>query len=98
MTKKNLNEKIAKIWIGQGLPSQAEINQTFGGLAIPKDDVWDDAGSRYSWIKITSFAIPCQEAIEAIGRAERVLEIGAGTGFWARLLANRGVDVVATDN
>lgn len=45
------------------------------------------------------FAIPTDAAVELIaGHAPNgVVEIGAGTGFWARQLANAGVDVVAYD-
>ena len=45
------------------------------------------------------FAIPTDQALEAISRCspEGVLEIGAGTGYWAHLLGQRGVDVQAFD-
>lgn len=46
---------------------------------------------RYAW------GVPNQEAIEAIAALGSVVEIGAGTGYWASLLAAFGVDVVAYD-
>src|SRR5882672_7322034 len=39
------------------------------------------------------------EAIQAIvTAAPRLVELGAGTGYWAQLLASAGADVVALDN
>ena len=45
------------------------------------------------------FAVPTDEALDAIvaGSPGGVLELGAGTGHWAALLARRGVDVIAYD-
>jgi hypothetical protein len=46
-----------------------------------------------------AFSLPTEPALGAIAEASPhgVVEIGAGTGFWARLLHDRGVDVVAFD-
>ena len=50
-----------------------------------------------------SFACPTNEAISALGRFaaapafDGVLEVGAGTGYWAKQLRAAGVDVIATD-
>lgn len=46
-----------------------------------------------------SFAVPIEEALAAIAAVSPsgVAEVGAGTGYWARLLHERGVDVVAYD-
>lgn len=53
------------------------------------DFVW-----RFGW------AVPSRDAIALIAGyvgQRRVLEIGAGRGLWARLLAGAGVDIIATD-
>lgn len=43
-------------------------------------------------------AVPSAEALDAVaGLKTPVVEIGAGTGYWAALLEQRGVDVVALD-
>lgn len=42
-------------------------------------------------------AIPTREALEALLALGPILEIGAGGGYWARLLRDLGGDVVATD-
>jgi hypothetical protein len=54
---------------------------------------------RTAAISTYGFAIPCEEALDAIERwsPDGVVEIGAGTGYWAGLLHRRGVDVVAFD-
>jgi hypothetical protein len=52
---------------------------------------------RSFFIGMFGFAVPTAEALDALSKHAPVLEIGAGCGAWARLLANRGVDVIATD-
>lgn len=54
---------------------------------------------RDSLVRRYAFGIPTDEALEAIasGSPGGVVELGAGTGYWARLLFERGVDVVAHD-
>lgn len=49
--------------------------------------------------RVTAFAVPDDAALDAIARhAPRgVVEIGAGTGYWAALLARRGLEVDAFD-
>lgn len=44
-----------------------------------------------------AFAIPTAPVIEAIAAYSPLLEIGAGSGYWARCLAAAGADVVAYD-
>lgn len=44
-----------------------------------------------------SYAIPNDEALQVIARLAPIVEIGAGTGYWAALLASRGVDIVPYD-
>lgn len=51
----------------------------------------DKLVSKYSW------AIPTEEAIRQIALFSPVVEMGAGTGYWASLLKKAGVDVVAYD-
>jgi hypothetical protein len=44
-----------------------------------------------------AWAIPGPEAVAEIARHGPVCEIGAGTGYWARMLRDQGVDVAAYD-
>jgi hypothetical protein len=45
----------------------------------------------YAW------AIPSDEALAALAQHGPIVEVGAGGGYWAMLLRDRGVDVVAYD-
>jgi len=55
--------------------------------------------ARYELVTSHSWAVPTDEALEAIAKYSPggVVEIGAGTRYWAGLLRDRGVDVVAYD-
>jgi len=44
-----------------------------------------------------SFAIPSLEALQLIAKFQPILEIGAGSGFWATLLKRHNCDVITTD-
>jgi hypothetical protein len=44
-----------------------------------------------------AFAVPCEEGLACIARYAPIVEMGAGNGYWARCLRDRGVDVVAYD-
>lgn len=58
----------------------------------------DDAFNRRRELSAAfSFAVPTDEALDAIAALGPVVEIGAGTGYWAKLLRWRGVDVLAFD-
>ena len=43
------------------------------------------------------FAVPNQAAIDIISALGPIIEVGAGTGYWAALLRHAGVDIVAFD-
>jgi SAM-dependent methyltransferase len=47
--------------------------------------------------QVFAFAIPSEQALSTIAAYGPVLEVGAGTGYWAALLKARGVDVIAVD-
>ena len=44
-----------------------------------------------------AYAVPTHEALEVVARYSPLVEMGAGTGYWASLLAERGVDIVCHD-
>lgn len=46
---------------------------------------------KYSW------AIPTDEALDLLVKYAPLVEIGAGTGYWAHLLEQRGVEIHAYD-
>ncbi len=46
-----------------------------------------------------SFCIPDKDAIDMIKNySNNILEIGAGTGLWAKILQSNNVDIIATDS
>lgn len=58
-----------------------------------------DDSRRQRLVRRYAYGIPTDEVLAAIAAASAagVVELGAGTGYWARLLHERGVDVVAYD-
>lgn len=73
-----------------------------GNPLLVAHDEWLCTGSaavRTVAISQYAFAVPTEDALSAIaGHAgDGVVELGAGTGYWARMLVDRGVDVVAYD-
>jgi hypothetical protein len=55
-------------------------------LAIRKKLIW-----AYSW------AIPNEEAVDTLRSLSPLIELGAGSGYWAWLLRQAGADVIAFD-
>lgn len=47
---------------------------------------------KYAW------AIPRKAALEAIAKHSPIVEVGAGSGYWAKLLNDLGADIVAYDS
>jgi hypothetical protein len=45
-----------------------------------------------------AFAVPTRRALNAIAERGPLLEVGAGTGYWASLLSEMGVDIVAVSS
>lgn len=72
----------------------ADTEDYFAGLR----DITQAHMERQEYIAKFGFAIPCREAVEAVVAGGPVVEIGAGTGYWAALIAQQGGDVVATDS
>ncbi len=44
-----------------------------------------------------SFAVPFRQAIEVLVTHSPLIEIGAGTGYWAKLIQESGGDIIAFD-
>ena len=71
---------------------------------IPLEEAWGGihdtmavSAERSEFVRRFGFAVPCKEALVVLAAHQPLLEIGAGAGSWACLLAMRGVDIVATD-
>ena len=53
---------------------------------------------RRAWcVRRYAFAIPTEAALSVLARFAPIVELGAGTGYWAHLLRRRGVDCLAFD-
>lgn len=52
---------------------------------------------RHELVRLYAWAVPTDEALDVITRYAPIVEIGAGTGYWAYLLRERGVDIIAYD-
>jgi len=52
---------------------------------------------RHLMVRKYSWAIPNEKVLAAIIGFSPIVEVGAGTGYWAALLKERGADVVAYD-
>ena len=57
----------------------------------------EDDGPRMKFIRTFSFAVITGAAIQLIRQYGPILEVGAGTGYWAMELSKAGVNAVATD-
>lgn len=57
----------------------------------------DDACARQDLVNEYSWAVPDDKAIRTLLKHSPVVEMGAGTGYWAYLLRAAGGDVVAYD-
>lgn len=66
-----------------------DVHRSHDGAAAARDD------ARHEY----AFGVPTADALAVIAaRSPRgVVELGAGTGYWARLLDDLGVDVIAYD-
>jgi hypothetical protein len=64
-----------------------------GGLR----NVLDLPTRRKELAAIFAWAIPDEAALAVLAQAGPLLECGAGTGYWAALLAGQGADVLASD-
>jgi hypothetical protein len=68
--------------------------------AINRSQHWTDFNKRDAAIADWGFAIPNDEAIDAIAKHGPVLEVMAGSGYWSRLLSEHPStpDVIAVDD
>lgn len=57
----------------------------------------DDSGYRLDLARRYSYVLPEPHLLRAIATYTPLVEIGAGTGYWAHMLTKLGADVVAYD-
>lgn len=87
-----------------GVAADGFVTLGAGGLVDPRGEMdlaeratkfWMELRGR--WVERYSWAIPNREAVETIAGHEPIVEVGAGTGYWAYLLEQVGGDVVCYD-
>ena len=53
---------------------------------------------RYDIVSEYSFTIPCYDVLKKVASYSPIVEIGAGSGYWARCLSEMSADVIAYDS
>ncbi len=67
------------------------VTATFGSAGMSAYD-------RRIWcVRRYAFAVPTRDALDRLASHAPIVELGAGTGYWAHLLRARGVDCLAYD-
>lgn len=94
----NLYEKLWREAVGLGptepVPDHS-LDLTLRSFNVDRSLSWvmrrEVLVRRYAW------AVPTDEALDELAKHAPLVEMGAGTGYWASLLRARGVDVIAYD-
>jgi hypothetical protein len=67
------------------------------GCPLPASEVRQMVTDVPGCLTALGHALPSAEALSLVGQFGPVLEVGAGTGLWARALVQAGIDVLASD-
>jgi hypothetical protein len=96
-------EPSSKSW-PNGLTGKTDVDDAITGRSNPYLDSFRrlifDSNDRFKHqilCRKYSWAIPNEKALKTIEDLGPIVEIGAGSGYWAALLRARGTDVVAFD-
>jgi hypothetical protein len=79
-----LENILKKIW-------EEENGQPYKVINNRLTDLRTLLAEKYSW------GIPNNQALNEIGKYSPLVEVGAGLGYWARLLQDRGIRIRPTD-
>src|SRR5262245_711954 len=98
----DIEELWAKIEAAGPIDSSAELPEPPIGV---DEHGWREREAQQSdrrrqFFALYAWAVPAREVISAIARfvtGRKLLEVCAGQGLWASLLADEGLDVLATD-
>lgn len=72
--------------------SSWELREDISDLRQKQWDVRSLCQSRYAW------AIPDEDAVQLIARYSPIVEVGAGTGYWAWMISQVGGEIECFDN
>lgn len=82
---------------------EIEYIEKFQKLCKPKkgqkelDAIMHRFKVRHDMCREYAFAIPTKEALKEISKYSPIVEIGAGSGYWASLLKKNGAEILAYD-
>ena len=81
-------------------PTGIEYLDEFNRIVGPDDSSYHNRSiyeGRENGIHNYSFAIPTDAALDVISKYAPIIEMGSGSGYWAHLLRQKGVDIMAYD-
>jgi hypothetical protein len=78
-------------------PYLDEFTAVCGSGAVPIEQVPSVRNARTTLVGRYAWAVPSQGALDVLATLSPIVEIGAGSGYWAHLLAARGADIVCYD-
>ncbi len=94
-----LRNPYLELWNAQRKDIQTRTSEVLRALlARDEDQLKRLKQSRSRHTHVYAYAIPTQRAIVTISRFAPIVEIGAGTGYWAWLLRQIGTDIVCYDS
>jgi hypothetical protein len=73
------------------------LNKLEAGEVGSEEEAHRKLYTRWGFVRKFGFTIPSREALKLVARFSPLLEVGAGSGYWAHELAREGADVLATD-
>lgn len=100
ITHQNIDSIMDDILSGKKIPTLNDFTKSgfskfaFSNFIMPD---FNFLAKRYEFVEKYSFALPCKEAIDLIKNYGKIVELGAGTGFWTAMLQKRGFDIIATN-
>jgi hypothetical protein len=84
--------------LDHGGPYDEAIRKASVDAENAKDYLYQNPLSvRENLVRLFAWAIPNREAVNRIAKESPIVEMGAGTGYWAKLLRDEGADVVSYD-
>jgi hypothetical protein len=91
--------------VGGSIPSSCKLSLQIDyleqfhqlGRTKGKNGMLKLISARHDLCRTYSFAIPNRQAVNALARLSPLVELGAGTGYWAMLIAQAGATIQAYD-
>ena len=84
--------------VREGCRSSLQTADVPSGFRRPGQSLDSYVDGRHEFVRKFSFSIPTAAVIKKLARVVGpIVEVGAGTGYWAYELCEAGADIVATD-